>query len=87
MKTILLSIELSQEESQELVNYVASRLIVYEDRKCELQINEKIIISQPKNKDGNSDTNVRTGGPHTGYTVDSENLRKEEKNGSNKGKS
>lgn len=81
MKRIEVGIELSDKECQELVSWIAEKIIQYQERRVQVIINSKVIIDQvsaDKEKESYKESIVSR---HTGYTVESEGLEKD--NGEN----
>lgn len=77
MKRVELHIDLSDKESQELVSWMAEKIIQYQERRVQVSIDSKVIVDQvavEKEKESYKDSIVSR---HTGYTVESEGLEKD----------
>lgn len=78
MKRIKLSIELSDDECQELVSWIAEKLIESGDRKVQVVINDKVIVDQASIMKGYERKVKSIIEVHTGYTLESEGLTKDD---------
>lgn len=87
MKNISVKIRVSDQECQELVSWIAEKIIQYQDRDVQVLINDKVIVDQIASRKDVDISKKCDNEISTGYTIESEGLEKDVYYGSDKSNS